>query len=140
MEKGEKGTAPAVTFAYVRGLNFQRIFKLLKPLVFLYRAPSSSSSSSLSSPPSPSSSSFAFRRLPLFFAFSFLFAHFARQTPACTRRETSVQSTEMKRRGRGSSGINPSVRPPRKAGAPRSASTSVISIYRRRNTVPVRVW
>lgn len=106
--KRERLSLPAVTFAYVRGLNSQRIFKLLKPLVFLYRAPSSSSSSSFSF------SSFLRRSLSTvcypFFAFSFLFAHFVRQTPARTGRETSVQSTEMKRRGRGSSGINASVR------------------------------
>lgn len=101
VKKGEQGTTlPAVTFAYVRGLNSQRIFKLFKPLVFLYRVPSLSSSSS-----------FASHHLLLsFFAFSFLFAHFTRQTPLRTERETSVQSTEMKRRGRGSSGINASVR------------------------------
>jgi len=84
-----------------------------------------------------------FSLLFFFFPFGFLFAHLARQTSARTEKETSVRSTEMKRRGRGSSGINASVRPPprpaRKAGAPRGASTSAISIYRRRNSVPVRV-
>lgn len=135
-----------LTFAYIGNLNFQRVFKLLKSLGFFihksiklfkslgffihycchrhyyrHRHRSYHLRCSLSTV-------FYF-----FFAFFFLFVHFARLTLARIERKTSVQSTEMKCRGRGSSGIYASVRlylVSRKADATRSVSTSSISTYR----------
>lgn len=129
-KKKKKERLPsAVTFTYVRSLNSQRIFKVPKPLVFLYHAPSSPFSSSSSSP------SFAFLLFPLFLLLFFL--HFV-----CSIHETNpgpyeeenfcpIDGNETSRpwNFRHKHKCFPPSCSSRKPGASSSTSTSVISIF-----------